>query len=282
MVDPVSKNFKSVEIVRKVKNRRSDASLFSDEQTYQPDDNPSSNERLDPSSASSDVDVRIIRDHPPILVSTEDPSKRRPNYKLPTPDSEWRPEWRPRKRPPGLRQSDRSVLNQVTTEVMVGTPDIPVRLPADPETGRVVKSPELLEALCDFLSQGGMMLTFAKRVGLSRSTLSTWCTKDPEWKAKVARARDQGVDALAEEALTISSETLMVEDVYESYDEKGRLQRRDVRKSDAVHARKLAVNTRLELLKKWAPQKYGDKVEDKTDSSAASRILAARRRVGGG
>lgn len=122
----------------------------------------------------------------------------------------------------------------------------------------MVKSPELLDALCAYLAQGGMMLTFAKRVGLGRSALSQWCSKDPKWKAAVAKAREQGVDALAEEALAMATDPLMVEDVYERYDNDGNLLSRDVKTGDAVYARKLAVSTRLDLLKKWAPEKYGD------------------------
>jgi hypothetical protein len=173
-------------------------------------------------------------------------------------------------------------MQQAATEALVGAPDVPVDLPTDPKTGRVTKSPECLEALCAYLAQGGMMLLFAKRLGLNRGTLSAWCSKDPEWKAAVAKAREQGVDALAEEALAMATDPLMVEDIYERYDNDGNLLSKDVKKGDAVYARKLAVSTRLDLLKKWAPEKYGDKVEAKTDSSLASRILAARNRISRG
>lgn len=280
MDQPVSENFKSVQILKKASEKRS-------ERIRSFGDKPQGCDLFDaPESvktASSDVieaDVRIVHDHEPVLRSTLDPSKRRPNYKEPTPDSEWRPEWKPRKRQPGLTRGDREVLSAVATEVLVGAPDLPDRLPTDPRTGRVVKSPELLEALCNYMAQGGMMLTFSQHVGMSRSTLYSWCSKDPEWKAAVAKAKEQGVDAIAEEALTIATETLMVEDVYERYDKNGKLLSMDKKKGDAVHARKLAVSTRLELLKKWAPEKYGDKVEAKSDSSLASKILAARKRVG--
>lgn len=234
-----------------------------------------------PIPASSEAVVRIVHEGAPKTVSDMDPSKRRAHYKPVTPDEDWRPEWGPRKRRPGLTKEDRALMRRVATEAMVGLPEVPEYLPTDAETGRVVKSPELLDALCAYLAQGGMMLTFAKRVGLGRSMLSQWCSKDPKWKAAVAKAREQGVDALAEEALAMATDPLMVEDVYERYDNDGNLLSMDVKKGDAVYARKLAVSTRLDLLKKWAPEKYGDKVEAKTDSSLASRILAARQRVAG-
>ncbi len=281
MAQTPSNRIKSVEILQKAPRTRSVASTPSD-------DRPQGDPLFDapeaaggPSAGYSGTVVRIVHEGAPQLVSDVDPSKRRPNYKPVTPDEEWRPEWKPRKRRPGLTKADRALMQQAATEALVGVPDVPADLPTDPKTGRVVKSPECLEALCAYLAQGGMMLLFAKRVGLGRCTISSWCAKDPEWKAAVAKAREQGVDALAEEALAMATDPLMVEDVYERFDNEGNLLSRDVKKGDAVYARKLAVSTRLDLLKKWAPEKYGDKVEAKTDSSLASRILAARNRVSG-
>ena len=281
MAQTPSNRIKSVEILQKAPRTRSVASTPSD-------DRPQGDPLFDapeaaggPSAGYSGTVVRIVHEGAPQLVSDVDPSKRRPNYKPVTPDEEWRPEWKPRKRRPGLTKADRALMQQAATEALVGVPDVPADLPTDPKTGRVVKSPECLEALCAYLAQGGMMLLFAKRVGLGRCTISSWCAKDPEWKAAVAKAREQGVDALAEEALAMATDPLMVEDVYERFDNEGNLLSRDVKKGDAAYARKLAVSTRLDLLKKWAPEKYGDKVEAKTDSSLASRILAARNRVSG-
>lgn len=280
MAQVVSNNIKSVQIIEKADFERSDASSSSDDKSKGGGLFDATAPQAEPRGASKGAVVRIVHEGEPQLVSTVDPSKRRPNYKLPTPDSEWDPRWKPRKRPPGLTKNDRAMMRQAVTEAMVGMPDVPTYLPTDPETGRVVKSEELLEALCGYLSQGGMLLTFAREVGLSRGTLSSWCSKDPRWKSTVAKAREEGVDALAEEALVMSTDPLMVEDIYERYDNDGNLLSKDIKKGDAVYARKLAVTTRLDLLKKWAPEKYGDKVEAKTDSSLASRILAARKRVG--
>ena len=70
-----------------------------------------------------------------------------------------------------------------------------------------------------------------------------------------------------------------MEEVFLSFDGDGRLKRKDVRRADAIYARKLAVATRLDIAKKWAPEKYGDKLEVKTDESLApalSRRVSAR------
>ena len=284
MAQTVANKIKSIQILEKPSSRAATASTPSDEQPQGEGLFGASACSKTPIPASSEAVVRIVHEGAPKTVSDMDPSKRRAHYKPVTPDEDWRPEWGPRKRRPGLTKEDRALMRRVATEAMVGlpeVPEVPEYLPTDAETGRVVKSPELLDALCAYLAQGGMMLVFAKRVGLGRSTLSQWCSKDPKWKAAVAKAREQGVDALAEEALAMATDPLMVEDVYERYDNDGNLLSMDVKKGDAVYARKLAVSTRLDLLKKWAPEKYGDKVEAKTDSSLASRILAARQRVAG-
>lgn len=108
-------------------------------------------------------------------------------------------------------------------------------------------------------------------------------TPDEDWRPEWGpRKRRPGLTK-EDRALMrrVATDPLMVEDVYERYDNDGNLLSRDVKTGDAVYARKLAVSTRLDLLKKWAPEKYGDKVEAKTDSSLASRILAARQRVAG-
>ena len=280
MTQGVSSGIKSVQIVEKADIARSEELCASDRQPQGAGLFDASEASKTPKDGSKKAVIRVVHDREPQLVSTVDPSKRRPHYKLPTPESDWDPRWKPRKRPPGLTRQDRTMIQQATTEAMVGLPEVSEALPVDPETGKVVKSDVLLGALCAYLSQGGMLLSFARKVGLSRGTLSTWCSKDPRWKAETAKARAMGVDALAEEALAMSTDPLMVEDVYERYDKDGNLLSRDIKKGDAVYARKLAVSTRLDLLKKWAPEKYGDKVEAKTDSSLASRILAARKRVG--
>ena len=151
-------------------------------------------------------------------------------------------------------------------------------LPRRPD-GAPAKSPELRAALQAFVVAGGTLQLFGEAVGLSRSTLSGWIRSDPEWSEDYEAAKKLGADALIEEALEISETPKIVEEVFLSFDGEGQLKRKDVRRADAIYARKLAVATRLDIAKKWAPEKYGDKLEVKTDESLASRIIAARQRT---
>lgn len=238
---------------------------------------PSAKKILNPQKTAPKV-PRIVQDTP-VLPSTLDPKKRRPNYKEPTPDSEWKPWWKPRKRPPGqkgwLGQAER--MKVLAEELSARVSDIS-NLPRD-ASGAVVYSPELLEVVVHYVSQGGTLWSLGKAIGVPRSTLYKWMGDRPEAKAAYEKAKAMGVDALAEKALELSTSPAVMEDVYESYDEKGKLVRRDVKKGDAVYARKLALNGITSLIAKWAPEKYGEKPEAKTSESMAQRILAARKRV---
>lgn len=233
------------------------------------------------SQGPSVADATIVHEKLPEIVSKSHPEKRRPNYKEPTPLEEWakHPNWKPRKKTPGLKGVKAIEGAIIAVEDKLLSPGIIGELPRD-ENGRPLPCDEIIEAACAYIANGGVLGRFATAVGLPRPTLLRWIEKKPEWKAKYARAKDQQVDAMAEDAVTIASEPVMIEDVYESYDAEGNLIRRDIKRADAAYARKLAVATRTDIIKKWAPDRYGEKVEVKTDSTMAAKILAARRRLG--
>ena len=222
----------------------------------------------------------VVVDEPPILPSQIDPSKRGANWKPPTPDSAWSPRWKPRKRPVGShrgRMAQRKAIAAVE-EAMFSFGHLLEDLPRDPETGRVLKTDEAMLATLAAVSQGVPLSRVATALGLTRHTLRSWVMA-PGWRERYDRAREESYDAIAEEALLLASDPVEMEEVYENYDAEGNLVNRAVKKGDATYARKLAVQTRLELLKKWAPDRYGEKVTVKTDVSLSARILAARRRV---
>lgn len=207
------------------------------------------------------------------------PHPSRKNFKQPTPDSEWRPEWRPRKREPGRRgyRANLEAIEAVAGKLCV-PPETLEALPRR-EDGRPINSEELRAALQAFTVAGGTLVEFGRAVGLPRSTLSEWIRRTPGWADEYEDAKRKGADALVEEAKVIAESPQFLEEVFESYDGEGNLTRKDIRRADAVYARKLAVATKLDIAKKWAPDKYGDRVEIKTSESLAARILEARRRT---
>lgn len=141
-------------------------------------------------------------------------------------------------------------------------------------------SPERDEHLFAFLVQGGIIRVWLDSAGLTYNDIHKRKKKDAAFAAKYEEARSLGMDALADEALLIASSPMCCEEVAETTLATG--EKVVVRKKgDNSYARKLAFYARVELLKRWAPDRYGDKISmDVTDKRAAG-ILAARRRLQG-
>jgi hypothetical protein len=92
------------------------------------------------------------------------------------------------------------------------------------------------------------------------TTVYDWMDRYPEFSLRIARARELGYDAIAEEALRIADTPILGETIKES--KFGT----EVTRADMLGHRKLQIETRLKLLAKWSPKRYGDtKQEDKED-----------------
>lgn len=85
-------------------------------------------------------------------------------------------------------------------------------------------------------------------------TVYQWLQDDDDFAARFARARDIGFDAIAEEALEISNTPVFGEEIEDDGE------RVKVRRADMLGHRRLQVETRLKLLAKWSPKKYGELV----------------------
>lgn len=95
-------------------------------------------------------------------------------------------------------------------------------------------------------------------------TIYRWLESDSEFKLRFAQARELGFDAIAEEALQIADTP--VEGIkYEN----GPLGSKEVRE-DMLGHRKLQIETRLKLLAKWSPKKYGDKIDHVSSDGSMS------------
>lgn len=87
-------------------------------------------------------------------------------------------------------------------------------------------------------------------------TVYYWMDKEPEFSGAIARAREIGYDAIAEETLQIA------DDATNDYMERngGEDAPGYVLNGEHVQRSKLRIETRLKLLAKWSPKKYGDRV----------------------
>lgn len=193
---------------------------------------------------------------------------------------DWRPSWNPRKCSPYRRSLADNAKTVQAINAAVQT-DLPAVTVHDREPGQDRRlNWDVVEAdLVEFLSAGGTVSTFCRTAHISRRAVELRCDANPDFKAKVQRARELGTDALAAEALEIASTPKIVEETIEVYDKNDNLVSRSIRRGDNVHARKLAFNARMMLLEKWAPEKYGPKPLSEATGGMADKLRKARDRI---
>lgn len=102
----------------------------------------------------------------------------------------------------------------------------------------------------------------------SDDTVRNWAAADESFARDIARAREAGFDAIALEALAIADET--------SGDTKT-IKRQDGSETEAcdsewISRSKLRVETRLKLLAKWDPKRYGDATTIKHADAEGEKI----------
>lgn len=100
----------------------------------------------------------------------------------------------------------------------------------------------------------------------SDKTVRNWMTDDAEITSAIARARVNGFDYLASECLEIAEER------------PERTPSGSIDTGSVQHA-KLRIETRLKLLAKWDPKRYGEKLELSGDSDNPLTIQTIKRVV---
>jgi hypothetical protein len=134
--------------------------------------------------------------------------------------------------------------------------------------------------LLEHVADGGILRPWLAMAGLTYGDVERKKDKDPAFRAAFEEARSRGIDAMADEALAIASVPVVTEEVTETQLKDGStIQVR--KRGDNVYARKLAFYARVELLKRWAPDRYGDRVSLSLTDQRAQAILAARERMRG-
>lgn len=109
--------------------------------------------------------------------------------------------------------------------------------------------PAIKDAIIEWISNGKTLRDFCRQEGSPTwASVYDWMENDREFAARFARARDIGADAIAQEAFHIMDEE-------PERDQHGR------RDPGYIQWQKARVETRLKLLAKWNPKKYGDRLE---------------------
>jgi hypothetical protein len=143
-------------------------------------------------------------------------------------------------------------------------------------------TPEIADEIVEWISEGRTLRDYCRQDGKpARRTVDRWRQEDAAFSARVARARDDGFEELAEEALLIArtpqiGETETVESVKDGESEK-----RKVVREDMLGHRKLLIETILKLLACWDPRRYGNAPVrvDVAETAAAIRAFIAAARA---
>lgn len=135
---------------------------------------------------------------------------------------------------------------------------------------------ELMEEICARLSRGEPLAAICRDEGMPADrTVRDWIEQKSEVSASIARAREAGEDWLAAECLAIAdTPEVGVETTTKANGVT------ETREGDMLGHRKLRIDTRLKLLAKWNPKKWGDRMalDHGVQDNLAERLKAARER----
>jgi len=120
-----------------------------------------------------------------------------------------------------------------------------------PDNPHYPNKEKIKDQLAAWLSEGNTLQDFCRQEGMpSFRTIYNWQAEDKDFDASIVRARNIGHDAIAEYCLH-----LVDKEPLEVFDEAGN-KRYD---PGSIAWKKSQIETRLKLLAKWNPKKYGDK-----------------------
>jgi len=140
------------------------------------------------------------------------------------------------------------------------------------------RSEKAVESILDGLAAGIPLTHICKPDDMpAPRTVREWAETDEHLSAAIARAREIGFDAIAEDALRIADTP--VEGVRKKVGKDGL----EIVKEDMLGHRRLQVETRLKLLAKWDPKRYGELVKlgnaDGSNIDLTDRLSVARERA---
>ncbi len=123
--------------------------------------------------------------------------------------------------------------------------------------------------ICERMSEGIPLREICRDRGLAWPTVYRWIEAHPEFGEAYQRARDIGMDAIAEECLEIADDGRN-DFVKRQIGDGPEL---EMLNSEHVQRSKLRIETRLKLLAKWNPKKYGDRVTHTGDPAAPLALV---------
>lgn len=122
---------------------------------------------------------------------------------------------------------------------------------------------DLEDEICGWIAEGKTLREFCRQDGKpSYPAVYDRQIDSEEFKKRITCAREIGEDQIAQECLQIADTTQPGQIITDNPDGSS-----ETRTGDMLGHRKLQIETRLKLLAKWNPRKYGDKVQVGGDPS---------------
>jgi len=159
-----------------------------------------------------------------------------------------------------------SKKNKVTDEAVEGT-----------KFRRGERTDALVDEIIDRLSDGEPLRQICRDDHMpSWKTVYRWIDDDSNLSSRIAHARELGEEAISQDCLRIADTPVIGET--EETSENGI----KIKREDMLGHRKLQIETRLKLLAKWNPKKWGDKqtIDMTVNESLAERLARAKQRNG--
>lgn len=128
-------------------------------------------------------------------------------------------------------------------------------------------NPEIVNEICAWIADGKTLREFCRQEGKPGfNTVYDWIAAHEEFSVRFARARECGEDQIAQECLEIA------EDGHNDW-----MLTKFGKQLDAEHVQrsKLRIETRLKLLAKWNPKKYGEKIQQEVSGELSVKRVVS-------
>jgi len=132
-------------------------------------------------------------------------------------------------------------------------------------------NPVIAEKICELISEGVPLREICRMEGMPPwRNIYFWMARDEDLSAHIARAREMGYDNIAEECLDIADNAKNDWMDREVRNAKGKIEIERVVDAEHIQRSRLRIETRLKLLAKWKPEKYGEKTIIAGDPNGAA------------
>lgn len=113
---------------------------------------------------------------------------------------------------------------------------------------------EVFDQICERIGDGETLSAICREPNMpARRTVYDWMEADAEAAAQFGRARDRGFDAIADSTVGIADDC-----------------------DDDPASRRVRVETRLKLLAKWDPRRYGDRMQVAGDAGQPLTVVVRK------